>query len=96
MRQIDKEKFNKTVESIRLFFEMTYDGKTSNQHVVTVINDEAKDLKSMTDEELVIAFQLLQNVCEQLLQEQINRDLVPKNLMNLWKSPMGLTKGGEA
>lgn len=85
MKQLDQEKFKKTVEKARVQFGLTYWGKSNNMRVGCKWNDKQVELDRMTDEEVTLLLQLVNSALNMLAREQIRRDLLPKEIAKMYR-----------
>ena len=85
MKQIDKEKFKRTAEKARVQFGLTYWGKSNNMRVGCKWNDKAVDLDGLTDEQVVLLWQLVNSALGMLAKEQVKRDLLPEEVARLYR-----------
>lgn len=93
MKQLDKKKFLKTTEKARVRFGLTYFGKSNTLTVGCHWNDKAMGLDKMTDEQMVLLWQLVNSALGILAKEQIRRDLLPDELKQMYQQ-MGVQKVG--
>lgn len=84
MKELDKEKFRKTVEKARVQFGLTYYGRSNNMRVGCRWNDKAVELGAMSDEQIVILYQLVNSALTMLAKEQIRRDLLPDDVAKMY------------
>ena len=84
MKDLDKEKFQKVLQKARVGFGLTYYGKSNNLSVSGKWNDKEILPGSLDDEQLVILTQLVGQVHTLLMREQIKRDLVSDEVMELY------------
>lgn len=85
MKQLDQEKFKKTVEKARVQFGPTYRGKSNNMRVGCKWNDKQVDLGKMTDEQVTLLWQLVNASLGMLVKEQMRRDLLPEELAKMYR-----------
>ena len=85
MKQLDQEKFKKTVEKARVQFGVTYWGKSNNMRVGCKWNDKQADLDKMTDEQVTLLWQLVNASLGMLVKEQMKRDLLPEELAKMYR-----------
>lgn len=90
MKELDKEKFQKTVEKARVQFGLTYFGKSNNMRVGCQWNDKAVDLTKMTDEQVVLLWQIVNSALGMVAKEQLRRDLLPEELAKMYRD-MGIS-----
>ena len=84
MKQIDKEKWQRMVAKVRVRFGLKFYGKSNNMQMSVEINDREMTPDRMTDEEVVLLWQLLNSAQNQLAMEQVKRDLIPDDLKQLY------------
>lgn len=85
MKQIDQEKFKKTVEKARVHFGLTYWGKSNNMRVGCRWGDKAVDLQHLTDEQAMLLWQMANVAIGMLAKEQMRRDLLPEEIAKLYR-----------
>ena len=85
MKQLDKEKFQKMLERARVQFGLKYWGKSNNMRVGCTWNDRQVDLGAMTDEQVVLLWQLLNSALGMLTEEQIRRGLLPEEIAKMYR-----------
>lgn len=85
MKQLDKDKFQKMTKKARVKFGLTYFGWSNKMTVGTRWNDKDVDLNNMTDEQVVLLWQLVNSALGILAKEQIRRDLLPDELKKLYQ-----------
>lgn len=85
MKQIDKEKFQKKLERVRLQFSMTYFGKSNNWNLACRINDKLQTMERMTDEDHLLLWQLLNSALGVQTKEMLKRDLLPDELAKMYR-----------
>ena len=85
MKQLDKEKFQKKLERVRLKFSMTYFGKSGNMSLGCRINDKPQTLERMTDEDHLLLWQLLNSALGAQAKEMLKRDLLPDELAKMYR-----------
>lgn len=91
MKELDKEKFQKTVMKARVKFGLTYFGYSNKMTVGCHWNDKAIELNKMTDEQVVLLWQIVNSALGLLAKEQMRRDLLPDELKNIYQQA-GLQK----
>lgn len=84
MKEIDKEKWQRMIAKVRVRMNMKYYGFSNNLGMSVEINDRELTPDRMSDEELVLLFQLINSVQDKLVMEQIKRDLLPDNIKQLY------------
>lgn len=84
MKEINKEKWKRMIKKVRVRMNMKYYGFSNNLNMSVEINDRELTPARMSDEELVLLFQLLNSVQDKLAMEQIKRDLLPDNIKQLY------------
>lgn len=85
MKQLDQEKFQKMLEKARVQFGLTYWGKSNNMRVGCKWGDKSVDLDKMTDEQVVLLWQLVNAALTMLAKEQMRRDLLPEELAKMYR-----------
>lgn len=85
MKQLDQEKFQKMLEKARVQFGLTYWGKSNNMRVGCKWGDKSVDLDKMTDEQVVLLWQLVNSALTMLAKEQMRRDLLPEELAKMYR-----------
>ena len=86
MKEIDKEKWQRMVAKVRVRFGLKYYGKSNNMNMTVEINDRELTPDRMSDEEVVLLWQLLNSAQNQLAMEQVKRDLLPDEVKQLYTS----------
>lgn len=84
MKQIDKAKFQKTVEKARVKLGLAYCGKSNKMTFGVNWNDKQMTSDQLTDEQLALLWQLSNQMCTLLAREQIKRDLLPDKIKKLY------------
>lgn len=84
MKQIDKEKFQQTVEKARVKLGLAYYGHSNNMTVGVNWNGKQVSPNKLTDEQLTLLFQLANKMCSILGKEQVKRDLLPEEIKKLY------------
>lgn len=86
MKEIQKEKFDKTVRAARVKFGLTYFGHSNNMTVGGEWNGRSiSDPRELTDEQLVLLWQLVNQAQIMLAKEQARRDLLPEEIKRLYE-----------
>lgn len=86
MKEIQKEKFDKTVRSARVKFLLTYFGHSNNMTVGGEWNGKRiGDPRELTDEQLVLLWQLVNQAQIMLAKEQARRDLLPEEIKRMYE-----------
>lgn len=85
MKQIEREKFQKKMERVRLQFSMTYFGKSNKMSLTCKINDKPQAPERMTDEDHLLLWQLLNSVLGGQAKEMLKRDLLPDELAKMYR-----------
>jgi hypothetical protein len=95
MKEINAESYTKMAKKIRLRFGMTYYGASNHLQMAVNINEKAVRPDMMTDEQVVLLWNLVHEVENQLAFEQIKRDLLPDEIKHLYdnvpRQPVPLT-----
>lgn len=73
------------LEKARVQFGLTYWGKSNNMRVGCKWGDKSVDLDKMTDEQVVLLWQLVNSALTMLAKEQMRRDLLPKELVKMYR-----------
>lgn len=84
MKEIDKEKWQRMIAKVRVRFSLEYYGKSNNANMTVDINGRKLTPDRMSDEEVVLLWQLLNSAQNQLALEQVKRDLIPDELKQLY------------
>ena len=84
MKEIDKERWQRMIAKVRVRFSLKYYGKSNNANMTVEINDRELTPDRMSDEEVVLLWQLLNSAQNQLVLEQVKRDLIPDELKQLY------------
>ena len=84
MKEIDKEKWKRMIKKVRVRMNMKYYGFSNNLNMQVEINDRELTPDRMSDEEVVLLWQLLKSAQNQLALEQVKRDLIPDELKQLY------------
>lgn len=85
MKQLDKDKFQKMTWRARVKFGLTYFGWSNKMTVSARWDDKDVNLNKMTDEQVVLLWQLVNSALGILAKEQIRRDLLPDELKELYQ-----------
>lgn len=85
MKELDKDKFKKMVRKARVKFGLTYFGWSNKMTVWARWNDKDVDLSNMTDEQVVLLWQLANSAVGVLAKEQMRRDLLPEELKKMYQ-----------
>lgn len=80
MKQIDKEKFKKMLSKVRVHFGMVYYGASNNLRMSAKFNGKELRPEEMSDEQLVLLWQLCHGLEDILGREQARRELLPDDL----------------
>ena len=78
MKEINQEAFKSMMRKIRLHFGLMYYGASNHMTLNVTVSDKKATPATMTDEQLVLLWQLIQQVTNILAQELIKRDLLQK------------------
>ena len=84
MTELNAESYKKMAKKIRLRFGMTYYGASNHLNMAVNINENAVRPDMMTDEQVVLLWNLVHEVENQLAFEQIKRDLLPDEIKHLY------------
>lgn len=87
-KELDREKFGKVLERARVRFGLTYWGKSNNMRVGCQWNDKSMDLDRLTDEQVVLLWQLVNSAQEMLVKEQLKRDLLPEEVARVYRDSL--------
>lgn len=85
MKELDKDKFQKMTRRARVKFGLTYFGWSNKMTVGARWDDKDVGLNKMTDEQVVLLWQLVNSALGILAKEQIRRDLLPDELKELYQ-----------
>ena len=80
MKHIDQEKFKKMLRKVRVHFGMVYYGASNNMQLQARFNDKPLTPQQMSDEQLVLLWQLCHGLEDILGREQARRGLLPDDL----------------
>lgn len=85
MKELDKDKFQKMTRKARVKFGLTYFGWSNKMTVRARWDDKDVDLNKMTDEQVVLLWQLANSAVGVLAKEQMRRDLLPEELKKMYQ-----------
>ena len=85
MKELNQEKFKQMLRKVRLHLGIMYFGASNNMLMTVKINGKTKKPKEMTDEEVVLLWQLCRATENMLVREQIGRDLLPDEMKQLYE-----------
>lgn len=85
MKELDKDQFQNMTRKARVKFGLTYFGWSNKMTVGARWDDKDVDLNKMTDEQVVLLWQLVNSALGILAKEQIRRDLLPDELKELYQ-----------
>ena len=80
MKEINQEKFKKMLSKVRVHFGMVYYGASNNMQMQAKFNDKVLNPQQMSDEQLVLLWQLCHGLENILGREQARRGLLPDDL----------------
>lgn len=80
MKQIDQEKFKEMLRKVRVHLGMVYFGASNNLRMSVKFNGKELRPKEMSDEQLVLLWQLCHGLEDILGREQARRGLLPDDL----------------
>ena len=77
MKEINQEKFKKMLSKVRVHFGMVYYGASNNMQMQARFNDKPLTPQQMSDEQLVLLWQLCHGLEDTLGREHARRGLLP-------------------
>lgn len=80
MKEINQEKFKEMLSKVRVHFGMVYYGASNNMRMSAKFNDKELRPEEMSDEQLVLLWQLCHGLEDILGREQARRGLLPDDL----------------
>lgn len=83
MKHINKEEFSRLAKTARVVFGFNYLGESNHMQMTAKINGMKVNPNTMSDEQLVLLWQLVFSVEEDLTSEQIRRNLLPGRIRDL-------------
>ena len=84
MKQINQEKFKKMLSKVRVHFGMVYYGASNNMQMQARFNNKPLTPQQMSDEQLVLLWQLCHGLEDILGREQARRGLLPDDLADMY------------
>ena len=86
MKQIDQEKFKKMLSKVRVHLGMVYYGASNNMQMQARFNGKELRPQQMSDEQLVLLWQLCHGLENILGREQARRGLLPDDLAAMYNA----------
>ena len=86
MKQIDQEKFKEMLRKARVHLSMVYFGASNNMQMQAKFNDKVLNPQQMSDEQLVLLWQLCHGLEVILGREQASRGLLPDDLAAMYNA----------
>jgi len=83
MKKIDKKKFNEALSKAHVTLGLTYTGEDNKMKVGCLWDNRPVGINELSDERLMILFQLVNNIAETLMIEQASRGLLPENIADM-------------
>lgn len=78
MKEINQETFKSMLRKIRLHFGLLFFGASNHMTLNVTVNDKKATPEKLTDEQLVLLWQLINQVMNVLARELIKRELLEK------------------
>lgn len=86
MKEINQEKFKKMLSKVRVQLGMVYFGASNNLRMSVKFNDKSLTPQQMSDEQLVLLWQLCHGLEDILGREQARRGLLPDDLAAMYNA----------
>lgn len=86
MKEINQEKFKKMLSKVRVHLGMVYFGASNNLHLSAKFNGKELRPEQMSDEQLVLLWQLCHGLEDILGREQARRGLLPDELAAMYSA----------
>jgi len=88
MKTIDEKKFREMLKTVSMDVRFVFEGSENNMQTGISVNGEDKSIKTLTDEELVIFYQLASCLRDAAVSEQVSREIVTDVLKKMYNTPM--------
>lgn len=86
MKEINQEKFKEMLRKVRVYLGMVYYGASNNLHLSAKFNGKELRPEDMSDEQLVLLWQLCHGLEDILGREQARRGLLPDDLAAMYNA----------